>query len=35
MSDFEHLGRACKDLSAQVVKKIIDDRGELREGYTA
>lgn len=35
MSDFEYMGRVCKDLSAQVVEKILDDRGELREGYTA
>lgn len=35
MSDFEYLGRAYKELSAQVVKEIIDDEGELREGYAA
>jgi len=35
MSDFEYLGRAYKDLTAQVVEKIIDENGELREGYTA
>jgi len=34
MSDFEYMGRAYKELSAQVVEKIIDDRGELRDGYT-
>ena len=34
MSDFEYLGRAYKELSAQVVEKIIDDKGELREDYT-
>ena len=34
MSDFEHMGRACKELSAQVVEKIIDEGGELREGHT-
>jgi len=34
MSDFEYMGRACKELSARVVEKIIDDGGELREGYT-
>lgn len=35
MSDFEYLGRAYKDLVAQVVERIIDERGELREGYNA
>jgi len=35
MSDFEYLGKAYKDLAAQVVEKIIDEKGELREGYTA
>ena len=35
MSDFEYLGRAYKDLAAQVVEQIIDEKGELREGYTA
>lgn len=35
MSDFEYLGRAYKDLAAQVVEEIIDEKGELREGYTA
>ena len=35
MSDFEYLGRAYKELTTQVVKNIVDERGELREGYTA
>jgi len=34
MSDFEYLGRAYKELTAQVIEKIIDEKGELREGYT-
>jgi len=35
MSDFEYLGRAYKDLAAQVVERIIDKKSELREGYIA
>lgn len=35
MSDFEYMGKAYKELTAQVLEKIIDERGELREGYTA
>ena len=34
MSDFEYLGRAYRDLTARVVEEIIDEKGELREGYT-
>jgi len=34
MSDFDYLGRAYKELVAQVIEKIIDEKGELREGYT-
>ena len=34
MSDFDYLGRAYKELAAQVIEKIIDEKGELREGYT-
>ena len=34
MSDFDYLGRAYKDLTARVVEEIIDEKGELREGYT-
>ena len=32
MSDFDYLGRAYKELVAQVIEKIIDEKGELREG---
>ena len=35
MSDFEYLGRAYKELVVQVLDKIIDERGEFREGYAA
>ena len=34
MSDFEYLGRAYKELTARVIEKIVDEKGELREGYT-
>jgi hypothetical protein len=29
LSDFEYLGRAYNDLVAQVVEKIIDEKGEV------
>ncbi|KAF9790913.1 PLP-dependent transferase [Thelephora terrestris] len=35
ISDFEYMGNAYKELSAQVIESIIDEKGELREGYTA
>jgi len=35
IDDFEYVGKAYKDLSAQVVEKIIDEKGELREGDSA
>jgi len=33
MSDFEYLGKAYKELIAQVVETIIDEKGDLRENY--
>jgi len=35
MSDFEYVGRMYNELVPQVIEKIIDEKGELREGYTA
>jgi len=35
ISDFEYLGKAYKELCVQVKETIIDEKGELREGYTA
>jgi len=35
MSDFEYLGKAYKDLVVQVLEEIVDEKGELRDGYTA
>jgi hypothetical protein len=35
IGDFEHLGRAYKDLVAQVVEMIIDEKGGFREDYVA
>ena len=33
MSDFEYLGEAYKGLVVQVLDEIIDEKGELKEGY--
>jgi len=35
MNDFEYLGKAYKDLVVQIVGEIVDEKGELRDGYTA
>lgn len=35
MSDFEYVGKVYNELVPQVIEKIIDEKGELREGYTA
>lgn len=35
ISDFEHLGRAYKDLVGQVIEKIINGKDDLREDPVA
>lgn len=35
INDFEHLGKAYKDLALQVTESIIDERGKFRHSYAA